>query len=545
LRRFIPSLVVAFGLLALGAVAIVIWQGGGGLGPDSSQSTLLIMVGGVLAGLVVILVLGAGLGWAVNGLAALVSGERKPKPAKATAVAVAPPAVAPAPAKKAAETPTVWLSDARSQMYFWGATIVLVLGFLVVRALAAGSPPGYPLDRLPDLNTTLFELPVANLPVTEAVALGAVVLAVLVSTVIAGWVIAQITVLFARQAQQAAGGAGADKAKSAPAPKPAAEQPKIFLYDRRSLLIFSITAVILIGAFLGVRAWAAAVPLGYTPFDRIANVTVFTLPGEKIAGWPSQIVPGPGDEATALQTAVLVILVTLGGVGVVGFGLARLLEAFSTTKATVQQAKTPGWGAQELTQLEAAVQKGLARPFPPRLNGLDQVIVVIFLGILALLAVWVVPGIGQALDTDRAIEATRVAASWTPTPTAGPVVTLAELVAELPAGDAAAGKTATETRGCVACHIAADPSAALVGSPWLAAQSKDGLGVSEHAASRPGEASYTGRAENATEYLYESITNPSAYLVAGFQPNIMPANYGQTLPPQELADIIAYLTTLK
>jgi hypothetical protein len=45
-------------------------------------------------------------------------------------------------------------------------------------------------------------------------------------------------------------------------------------------------------------------------------------------------------------------------------------------------------------------------------------------------------------------------------------------------------------------------------------------------------------------YLYTSITNPNAYIVEGYQPNVMIQTYGQTLSDQDLADILAYLLTL-
>jgi hypothetical protein len=45
---------------------------------------------------------------------------------------------------------------------------------------------------------------------------------------------------------------------------------------------------------------------------------------------------------------------------------------------------------------------------------------------------------------------------------------------------------------------------------------------------------------SAAEYVYESITTPTAYVVEGFQP-AMPPNYPERLTDQELGDIIAYL----
>jgi cytochrome c1 len=46
-------------------------------------------------------------------------------------------------------------------------------------------------------------------------------------------------------------------------------------------------------------------------------------------------------------------------------------------------------------------------------------------------------------------------------------------------------------------------------------------------------------------YLYESIVEPNAYIVPGFQKDIMPGNADETLTDQDLADLIAYLMTMK
>jgi hypothetical protein len=46
-------------------------------------------------------------------------------------------------------------------------------------------------------------------------------------------------------------------------------------------------------------------------------------------------------------------------------------------------------------------------------------------------------------------------------------------------------------------------------------------------------------------YIYESITRPSAYVVQGFQDGLMPATFRDTLTPQQLADVIAYMMTLR
>jgi ubiquinol-cytochrome c reductase cytochrome b subunit len=65
----------------------------------------------------------------------------------------------------------------------------------------------------------------------------------------------------------------------------------------------------------------------------------------------------------------------------------------------------------------------------------------------------------------------------------------------------------------------------------------------EHGISQP--AKFTGEATSPEQYLFESIVNPNGYVVSGFAANIMPASYANQLTDQDMADIIAYLQTLK
>ena len=82
---------------------------------------------------------------------------------------------------------------------------------------------------------------------------------------------------------------------------------------------------------------------------------------------------------------------------------------------------------------------------------------------------------------------------------------------------------------CSSCHSVA-PGAVLVG-PSLA-------GVGERAAGHGGD------------YLQQSILEPSAFLVPGARfatpqgVSLMPPTYAQTLTPEQVADLVAYLKTL-
>ena len=106
-----------------------------------------------------------------------------------------------------------------------------------------------------------------------------------------------------------------------------------------------------------------------------------------------------------------------------------------------------------------------------------------------------------------------------------------------PAGDAIKGATLATAKGCAGCHITA-----AVGPAWLASSEQPGIGT--RAATRYTESAYTGKATSAEQYLVESIVQPGAHVAAGFN-NIMPATFGQSLAAQDVADLVAYMQTLK
>jgi mono/diheme cytochrome c family protein len=132
-------------------------------------------------------------------------------------------------------------------------------------------------------------------------------------------------------------------------------------------------------------------------------------------------------------------------------------------------------------------------------------------------------------------EATAPVREISPTLAGPPVGT--DILQELPTGDATSGEALAASKGCVACHITT-----ATGPAWLPSGGQPGIG--DRAATRFTEVDYTGKATSAEQYLLESIVNPTASVVAGFQP-VMPASYGQTLTAQETADLIAYLLSIK
>lgn len=90
--------------------------------------------------------------------------------------------------------------------------------------------------------------------------------------------------------------------------------------------------------------------------------------------------------------------------------------------------------------------------------------------------------------------------------------------------------------GCITCH-SLEPEKVIVG-PSLA-------GVAAHATETLEDPGYTGQATTVEEYLRESIVNPDAYVGHGFAPGVMYQKFGEDLTEQEIADLVAFMMSLK
>lgn len=158
--------------------------------------------------------------------------------------------------------------------------------------------------------------------------------------------------------------------------------------------------------------------------------------------------------------------------------------------------------------------------------------------------------VGGPLRDDQINDLTNFVMNWEAEANAGPIVPIdfkpvgSDTTTPLPAGDAARGADlfANKVKAgnnsnlpCKACHSLV-PDQVLVG-PSLA-----GIGTIA-ATIQPGK--------TAEEYIRESIQNPNAFIVPG-NPNFMsngkstmPAGLGNSMDEQDLADLIAYLASLK
>jgi cytochrome c551/c552 len=93
------------------------------------------------------------------------------------------------------------------------------------------------------------------------------------------------------------------------------------------------------------------------------------------------------------------------------------------------------------------------------------------------------------------------------------------------AGNAVAGKSAFASAGCGGCHAfkAAGTSATI--GPNL-----DKVTADAKAAGQP-----------LGTFTQDSIVNPNGYIAKGYQPNVMPQTFGQSLSATQIADLVAFI----
>jgi mono/diheme cytochrome c family protein len=109
--------------------------------------------------------------------------------------------------------------------------------------------------------------------------------------------------------------------------------------------------------------------------------------------------------------------------------------------------------------------------------------------------------------------------STTPTTTTS-TSTSAEQPPAAPQGDPAAGKQLFAAQGCGGCHAFGPAGSNGTVGPDLdkALDGKD------------------------AEFIHESIVDPNKEIASGYQPNIMPSNFEQSLSAKQIDDLVAFLS---
>lgn len=148
-------------------------------------------------------------------------------------------------------------------------------------------------------------------------------------------------------------------------------------------------------------------------------------------------------------------------------------------------------------------------------------------------------------STPAPTETTPPTVTGTPTVVASPtkVEQASPAAAAAGEGDVARGKVLFATNKCDSCHDISNPFPGGEYGPNLGNISTEALNV----IALP---DYQGTATNAAEYIRESVLMPNIYIVPG--PNYIDApgvsamtqDFGESIPPQDLNDLIAYLLTL-
>ena len=104
--------------------------------------------------------------------------------------------------------------------------------------------------------------------------------------------------------------------------------------------------------------------------------------------------------------------------------------------------------------------------------------------------------------------------------------TVVGTVAQAPTG-AAAGKAVFASNGCGACHTYKP-----AGSGGKVGPDLDNI---------PADAKKANKGP-VPVYVKQSIEDPNAYVVSGFQQGVMPTTFGQSLSKSQIADLVAFLT---
>lgn len=157
----------------------------------------------------------------------------------------------------------------------------------------------------------------------------------------------------------------------------------------------------------------------------------------------------------------------------------------------------------------------------------------IIAAVIALVALAVVPAIYNGLDVEGESRGAPATLATLPTQEAeaGSASRTPRATATAASGGAALGQQIATRNACLGCHTIT--GAALVGPSWK------GLAGSTRQLSGGGSAV----ADDA--YIRESIVSPNAKVANGFQPNVMPQDFGTKLKADEIDALVEYIKSLK
>jgi len=251
-------------------------------------------------------------------------------------------------------------------------------------------------------------------------------------------------------------------------------------------------------------------------------------------------IPTFSAEPTTAQTEALIFIGSVAAILLltIGMGIGLAFAFYRITKMLAVKLSDAPSSAKPETSSKSAPKPTLEAPKIPLMD--TRSVAIFWVVLIALAGGFLALRFrGQALGYVPNLLATPIvptrAAAAVSAPTQAPggggseaEALQAELNA-LPKGDPTAGKAVFTSAGCVACH-SLDSEVKIVGPSQA--------GVATRAATRkPGH--------SAELYIYESVTKPGAYVVQGFQDGIMPPDFKTKLTPQQLADVISFLLTLK
>jgi mono/diheme cytochrome c family protein len=135
---------------------------------------------------------------------------------------------------------------------------------------------------------------------------------------------------------------------------------------------------------------------------------------------------------------------------------------------------------------------------------------------------------GEPLREDQIRNIASFVMNWEST--AKGQVSLVEIASPVSADPVARGQTVFRSNGCIGCHTLGTISSGVVGPNLtqigtVAATRKEGM--------------------TAEEYIRESILNPNAFVVDTYPQDVMPQNFSEVIPQDQLDDLVAFLLAQK